>query len=98
MRYFEAEPSADLAPAVERDWFLEAPPGPPNAILPDGHCELVARIANPLLRIAADGSLAVQPEAVWLVNPAPTHAFGIRFTPQGAWLATGTAQSPMRNR
>jgi hypothetical protein len=65
----------------------------PERIVPDGRCELVVHVGRPFAEIAADGTQATQPRALFagqvtrplhLASRGAPHVIGVRFHPAGA--------------
>jgi len=101
VQYTEYRPAPDLQPFVDRYWMLTGDAMAADAILPDGHTELIAHLEEP-------PSHHGEPQAscLWIgqmtapVEIAPakrTHVFGIRFHPHGAAAFTAIPQHELRD-
>jgi len=66
MEYFEAGPSPRLAGFIKCFWAIRSDvgSGTPEPVLPDGCPEIVFNLADPFLRLHADGSREIQPAAI----------------------------------
>lgn len=92
-RYRESEPETSLAGTVACVWTFEGVDPEPQAIAPDGCCELIVHWGRPYEEEQADGSWRLQPRALFagqLTHPlrlrAPQAAgvVAVRFRPAGA--------------
>jgi len=107
MNYREIVPCPALDRWVQCFWILDGPPGPPEAIFPDGRSEIIFHFADPFRRFHPDGSSERQPRCFlvgqmsgWArVGPAgAVGVFGIRFSPAGAAAFIGVPQSELADR
>jgi hypothetical protein len=97
MSYGQAKPTPALRHAVLHYWLLtlprEAGAQSIQRIYPDGHCEMVIHLGDPVLH---------QPNCLWVgqmreaINITPTgrlRVFGIRFRPEASLLVAPTTNA-----
>ena len=102
MQYREYRPAPDLRPFVDRYWTLTGDAMSGDAILPDGHSELIAHLDTPPSRHCEPQAACLwigQMTAPVEIAPAKrTHVFGVRFHPHGAAAFAAVPQHELRDR
>ena len=102
MVYREYQPARDLGAFVDRYWMLSGDAMAADAILPDGHTELIAHLNTPPSHCGRPQAACLwigQMTAPVEITPAKrTHVFGVRFRPHGAAAFTAVPQHELRDR
>ncbi len=84
MNYFEVAPAADLAHAVERYWFIEAPGDAVQRVFPDGHAELAIHLENGVQGQSKCLLIGQMKQWVDLMPIGNLKVFGVRLKPEAA--------------
>lgn len=105
-RYVEIEPDAALGGAVDCLWTFEGADPEPQAIAPDGCCELIVHWGTPYEEETPDG-WRLQPTALFagqltrplrLRAPNPAGVTAVRFRPAGAGAFVGGPMDALTDR